>query len=533
MKRTTRQRNHPIEKNELRRKVQPTRNYRNEQRAEELDIVKQILGKPIPPSLFISDAHAGLVKVYADRSDHSDRANRLRGAIVDIREGRVIKYPPSYKTIHARNDTDLESLIDHLYFEATRDKPQQNQNIPYEVNFSPVYDGSLVTAFKYQGEYYFATGRSLGINPIRHIGAYPIRHAMMHWIGNYLLDMFGEDPTSPWYYDFMLISQFTTNVTKAATSESIVYMGTGRLSLDPESVRQTLKPFDIGAVFREQEAARVAAYGYMESEYFPTQVGFYQSRRFEPSIRSGVTEADEGTDEFVEYETALDDLEVAQEYFDGVITGYPESVLVTFTFKDPIRGDQEHMFRIEPIAYTRRHAIRGDIQHLGIRFLEILRDARVTHIGYAPEEGIQAHYSHEPEPWIIEYQGHQYQSEGQDRLQAIYYLLRESIPWSRHPELDQAYEMVEAYLEKLSRSLAAVLLHNKLYTFLPSDIIDEMKHEYNTIRHKKARANQNAIVNATITQYLYRVLEHMSTQDITTSLIAFQLIPVQHQVRST
>lgn len=352
----------------------------------------------VPENATVVDVHRNLVKIHVPYTDLSARASRWRGAIIDWKEMRVIKHGNISSIIRLGEGVSLDNpaVIGHIHL-------TDENKIVY---FVPVFDGALVSVFKYEGVVYFSTGRSLGKEAPHHYGALNIPETLKSIVGAELDSMFPEGiNTNMYYYDFILIHKDTLDVTRAdvTTEPAAIFLERGTLLYYPS---------DSSARGWKLEATPLN-----ETHLYPTEGGLYTS-------------------------TVRLPLGIAQDYISGATTGYGEAVLAIERQKkaDGTEGPIKKVTRIESAEYSARHAIRGNVQNLVKRIIQLIADYELVYT----DEGMKLKPLSPDNPVILLQDTHE------DLLQHVVDALRSSLPLQREGELDTSLDIMEDLIGKLT-----------------------------------------------------------------------------------
>ena len=346
----------------------------------------------LPEGADVVDVHGNLAKIHVPYDDNSAHAHLWRGAIVDYNKKKVIKEGYRNETVHVPDSEDLSTL------------PAANPESK-SFYFSPVFDGALVSVFKYEDTIYYSTGRYLGVNNTRtHPGALDITSELKKLLPEGLLDeLFDEDSeTVVYYYDFILLHEDTLDSSHADVAlPAVVHAGRNTLLNTSGSARavEIRSGMDLG-----------------ETDLYPTKPGFYNSV---PRIPMGV----------------------AQNYLSGRTTGAGEALLVIET--DPIKKRTSRITRIESEAYTARHNIRGNVARVLHRLSEFMADY------YVDEENKLLVPTENKKGAKAIYYGASH-TEDDELFHIARTVLIEALPQARTGEVDEAIRRVHLLIDKLT-----------------------------------------------------------------------------------
>lgn len=345
----------------------------------------------LPESASVIDVQGPLAKIHVAYTDASTDAHRWRGAIIDWRTNRVIKEGNTTGSIKVPEGTLLSELPE----------AQPKGNGPFY--FAPVFDGAVVSVFKYEGMVYFSTGRSLGIESSGHLGAINIPEVLKSNLPAGLMEsMFPEEiTTNIYYYDFILLDRATLDVTRTniTSDTAVIFLERGRLLNTSGSVRAVT--IDEGKTLDEATP-------------YPTEGGFYKSSSRIP-------------------------MGIAQRYLDGELSGAElastgEAVLAVE--RDATTDRIISMTRIESSAYTARHNIRGNVQNLVVRLTQLIGDYVLEDDRLVPLKS--------GDPIII------LPSDSTSMLDSLYEILLASLPTQREDELEIAMSKIRSLIDRLS-----------------------------------------------------------------------------------
>ena len=352
----------------------------------------------MPENATVVDAHRNLAKIHVPYTDLTTKASRWRGAIIDWKEMKLIKIGNISSIVRLGEGVSLDNqvVLDHI----------QLNNESKIVYFVPIVDGALVTVFKYEGVVYFSTGRSLGKEVSSHYGALNIPETLREVVGVNLEGMFPEGITSNMYsYDFVLIHKDTLDVTRAnvTTEPAAIFLERNTLLYYPP---------DSSARGWKLEATPLT-----ETHPYPTEGGLYVSGVRFP-------------------------LGAAQDYVSGVTTGYGEAILAVEREKmvGGKEGPIKRITRIESAEYSARHAIRGNVQNLVKRILQLVADYELVNT----DDGLELQPLSPNNPVIALQDTHE------DLLRHIVDALRSSLPLQREEELDDSIAVVHSLISKLT-----------------------------------------------------------------------------------
>jgi hypothetical protein len=349
-----------------------------------LDLIKAHFS--LPEGAYVTDVHSDLAKVSVPYDSDATDASLWRGAVVDYRRGVVIKYGVLSSLVRVANDTKLEDVVEA--------QPEEGDIFYY----TPVFDGALVSVFKYKGTVYFSTGRSLGVNKSAHVGATNISDGVRNNMPEGLLEsLFQEDiPTGIYHYDFILLEKGTLDVTKAPVAiPALIFTNRGRLSNSVSGYARTVEI--------------VSDKTLNETQLFPNEPGFYASVAKIPTP-------------------------IAQDWFSGAITGHREDVLAISANKDTEKVKK--MVRIQSEEAHARHLVRGDVANVAVRLTEIIGDYE-----YDEKNG-------ELVPWDARKSTIRIGA-NVDMMDAVKAALVASLPDMRQKDIDTAYELIKKLKEKL------------------------------------------------------------------------------------
>lgn len=503
----------------------------------------------IPDSLKITDSQYNIVKLYVDREDQSRAARLLRGAVMDLDDNvkRIIKRPSAYEVRTEPDDASLEDLIQDFVEVAIGpnfkgDDEYTYANEPtytneFSVRVSPVFDGSVVSVFKYKGVIYFSTSRQLGTGNSRHPGAAHIRTLMLALLGPYIDLMFGTRDTDAWYYDFILVHPDTLNVTKALTSESLVFLNSARLSIDPTTV-ETTPVFDFKSEFegiRNQQfeteldaAAQIPDLVYMTPTtplpavatpmgyVYPVGAPTYTTVHYINEVRNSLNQPyPTRPGYYTGFYYDIEQLDDAQLYYSGLVTGSPESVFVSIVLHNSRAGDKEYLYKIESESYVNRHKIRGDVQNLTIRILQLLQSSSLDDI-----DGPALTFDMDDTFMVYSV------DEGIGHMRAVYDVLHHSLPPARYVELNGAYTKAQQFFVKLKnklRGLVNVRDSNKL-TFIPEQEAAAMLREVSEANAVNKRSLEKVSIEPIIEKFANIIFNSMNLHDLTNALNYFKLL---------
>ena len=371
----------------------------------------------LPTGAFISETHRDLAKIQVPYDSVDPRAASWRGAVIDYAKGFLVK--PGARTQIVRVGDDVGALDEFL---ATLDLSPNDK-----LEYVPFLGGAFVSVFKYGGQVYFSTGRSLGVSTSTHPGSINVRETLLAALGDRYNDLFEEDvPTYQTSYDFVLLTPGTLDVTKADLAlPSVILVGTSTLTADVHGSPRTAN-IPIGQILDA-------------NTYYPTQPDLY--------FRSeSLTE------------------ENAKKWLSGGVTGAPEELLVTRT---DVNGTV-HNYRLQSEASYQRHLVRGDVADVTTRLVQLLSDYNFS---YDATTGMDTLISLDGREEVI----HLHVPHLLSDLQTIAAEMKLALPVSREKEVDAAVKRVHQLADRLTKYFAG----NSRNPNHPADEYYTEFHKYN------------------------------------------------------
>lgn len=369
----------------------PRKNYAPNRKAEFRKVLERIVKSQkfdLPVGTEVTDVHNDIAKVHVPYESTDERAYLWRGAVIDFIRMVVVKWGVRTNILRVRDDAQLSEI---------------EEIVPKEGNtfyFSAVFDGAVVSVFKYKDTIYFSTGRSLGVVSSSHPGAVNIGENFRALIPDGMLDdMFSKEvPTNVYYYDFILLVKGTLDVTKAnVATPSLIFANRARLGQDVSGSPRIVTP--------------VSELKLSEVNIYPVVPGFYDSNARLP-------------------------MPVAQHYMSGTVTGAVEAVIAIE--RDAKTDKIVKMTRIQPDAVHLRHQVRGDVQSVAVRLSQIIGD-----YDYDASTGQLIPFDSKLPVISIG-------STELTMLEALRIALYGALPQMRREDIDQAYSTISALTDKLS-----------------------------------------------------------------------------------
>lgn len=354
-----------------------------------LDLIQKSQRFDLPAGVEVTDIHADLAKVHIPYNSEDERAYLWRGAVIDYIRMVVVKWGVRTNILRVADDTQLE--------EVESIKPKEGNTF----YFSAVFDGAVVSVFKYKGHVYFSTGRSLGVVSSSHPGAINIAENFQLIAPQGMLgEMFAEEVhTNIYYYDYILLVKGTLDVTKADVAvPSLIFTNRSRLSSDVSGSARAFTP--------------VSDLVLTETDIYPTKPGFYSTNARLP-------------------------MPVAQKYMSGAVTGAPEAVLAVE--RDAKTDKIVKMTRIQPDAVHARHLVRGDVQSVAVRLSQIIGDYE-----YDATTGDLIPFNAKAPIIRIP------QEVSGGMLAALRVALYSALPEMRREDIDSAYSTIASLTDRLS-----------------------------------------------------------------------------------
>lgn len=349
----------------------------------------------MPSDAIITDSWGDLVLVTVP----FDSSNTYwRNSIIDISTMSVIKHgvPISRTTIQ----DEVSPLLEQ--------QPARGNRLQYRA----VFDGAQVSVALYRGTVYHITSRRLGVNTVAHKGAADVGKLLRQISSIDTRKLWPDDAeTGLYYHNFIVVHPSTLNVTKSAVKEAVVYLGADTLRNLSGNVSTYLHD--------------VASDWQVMTSLVPTEQGNYII-------------PEQSSEDVISYLT-------------GELTEYQESAMVTeVDSKDRVVA----LHRYETKEYQRRHKVRGDVQDVLTRVLQLL----TTH-ELAPaedEEGNVGYITISREGIKVEDEVEFYGSTNPNLtekfdilMDIIFTALEEALPESRLPEIEKAKDSIYHILDSL------------------------------------------------------------------------------------
>lgn len=347
----------------------------------------------IPDNANIVDMHGPLALITVPFSS-SD--SYWRNSIIDIVELRVIKHGIPITRYELENDEELPS------YEGT------NKNVTY----SAVFDGAQVSVILYKGVVYYVTSKRLGINKVAHRGAADVGQLLREISGLEISYLWPEGTeTGLYFHNFIVVDSATLDVTRADVGRCVVYMGYDTLyNLPPGASTAKFTP---GSSWKPID------------KLIPGNGIYYASYSSKENVEA---------------------------YLQGFITGAKESAIVTFYDE---KGRPKEVHRYNTKDYNERHKLRGDIQDIFTRVLQLMTTYELSED--LNEVVLREGYSESEE---LKFVTETVEKEGRPKLMIlidiIFDSLRASLPLSRMEEIDMAkgdiYNFIYLCADYLSRT---------------------------------------------------------------------------------